>query len=95
MINRVVPREKLDEEVLKLAKRIALMPPEAISLTKASINRTLDLMGQSNAFAYHFLVHQISHRTDESRRFFDDKGKSEGKGLKTFLDKRDGIFKDS
>jgi enoyl-CoA hydratase len=94
MINRVVPRHQLDEEVLKLAQRIALMPPVAISLTKASINRTLDLMGQSNAFSYHFLIHQISHRTDESSRFFSDQGKAREKGLKAFLEKRDGIFKE-
>ena len=94
MINRVVPQERLEEEVLKLAKRIALMPPVAISLTKASVNRTLDLMGQSNAFAYHFLIHQVSHRTDESRQFFDEKGRSEEKGMKTFLEKRDGLFKE-
>lgn len=95
MINRVVPRERLEEEVLNLAKRIALMPPIAISLTKASINRTLDFMGQSNAFAYHFLIHQISHQTAESRHFFADKLRPEEQGLKAFLEKRDGIFKES
>ena len=43
---------------------------------------------------YHFLIHQVSHRTDESRQFFDEKGRSEEKGMKTFLEKRDGLFKE-
>lgn len=40
LINRVVPRGDISEEVLKLATRIAKAPPEALALTKRNLNRS-------------------------------------------------------
>lgn len=40
LINRVVPREDISEEVLKLATRLAKAPPLALSLTKRNLNRS-------------------------------------------------------
>ena len=45
LVNRVVPRERLDEETLELAESIAKLDPVAISLTKRSINRSLEVAG--------------------------------------------------
>ncbi|MBI9082470.1 MAG: enoyl-CoA hydratase/isomerase family protein [Desulfobacterales bacterium] len=39
LINRVVPRETISEEVMQLATRIAKAPPEALTLTKRNLNR--------------------------------------------------------
>ncbi len=49
MINRVVPRERLEEETMALAKRITLNSPLALRLSKASINLATDIMGQTPA----------------------------------------------
>ena len=49
MVNRVVPREKLEEETMKLAKRIALNEAFALRLSKMSVNQAWDIMGQSAA----------------------------------------------
>ena len=65
-VNRVVPRAELEEEVRALALKIANQPPVSLQLTKASINRTLDMMGQRNAFEYHFMAHVFSHFTQEA-----------------------------
>jgi enoyl-CoA hydratase len=65
-VNRVVPRDQLDEETKKLALKIAAQPPVSLELTKASINRTLDIMGQREAFEYHFMAHVFSHFTQEA-----------------------------
>ncbi len=75
-VNKVVPAERLNEEVMGLAGRIAVTPPYAVKLTKASINHTLDLMGQAASWRQHFLVHQLSHVTDESRQFNESRGKA-------------------
>jgi 2-(1,2-epoxy-1,2-dihydrophenyl)acetyl-CoA isomerase len=40
LINRVVPREAILEEVMKLATRIAKASPEALALTKRNLNRS-------------------------------------------------------
>ena len=49
MVNRVIPKEKLEEETMKLARRIALNEPIALKLSKMSINQAWDIMGQSTA----------------------------------------------
>jgi len=40
-VNRVVPDEQLDTEALKLAERIALMPPVSVGITKRSLNKMM------------------------------------------------------
>ena len=40
LVNRVVPREAISEEVMKLATRIAKASPEALALTKRNLNRS-------------------------------------------------------
>ena len=49
MVNRVVPREHLEEETMRLAKRVALNEPFALMLSKMSINQAEDIMGQTAA----------------------------------------------
>jgi len=93
LVNRVVPRDKLEEETLALARRIALMPPVTVSLVKRSLNRTLDIMGQANSFDYHLLIHEMSHHTDQAKQFAEERRKAMATGgLKAFLAFRDGAF---
>jgi enoyl-CoA hydratase len=49
MVNRVVPRAKLEEATLWLARRIALNDLYALKVSKMSINQAADIMGQSAA----------------------------------------------
>jgi len=76
IVNRVVPRAELDSAATELALKIAAQPPFAISMLKASINHTLDAMGQSNSFWQHFMTHLVTHSSEEalgeSRRRRDD-----------------------
>lgn len=67
MINRVVTRERLEEETLALAQRISEAPPFAIKLLKRSLNRTLDIQGLRNSLDAHFDTHLLSHFTEESK----------------------------
>jgi enoyl-CoA hydratase/carnithine racemase len=61
MVNRVVPRDKLDEETLELAKQIAKMPPFALRQAKRAVNQTLDVQGFYAAIQSVFDVHQTGH----------------------------------
>ena len=95
-VSRVVPREKLEGETLDLARRIAMNQPVAVSLVKRSINQAWEEMGQRNAWHYHLLIHQLSHASDETLRWRDDRAKSIGKGgVREFLKMRDDKFKES
>jgi enoyl-CoA hydratase/carnithine racemase len=49
MVNRVVPRAELETATLALARRIALIAPEALAGTKLAINRGADAAGFRNA----------------------------------------------
>jgi enoyl-CoA hydratase len=77
-VNRLVTRDRLEAEADELAAQIAAMPPEAVRLTKLSINRSLALVGMDASFEHHFQVHQVSHATDESRRLLDERRQAGG-----------------
>ena len=72
-LNRVVSPDRLEAEVDELARAIAAMPPEAVRLTKLSINRSLDIVGMTASFEQHFDIHQVSHATDESRQLLEER----------------------
>lgn len=61
MVNRVVPRARLDDEVLAMAVRIASMPTLAVRLAKQAVNRSVDLMGQQAAIDSAFGLHHVCH----------------------------------
>ncbi|MCQ3811091.1 MAG: enoyl-CoA hydratase [Acidimicrobiia bacterium] len=64
MVNRVVPRDELSATVQEMAEAIALVPPATAAVVKRSINKTLELMGQKDAWDYHFMAHHWMHNTD-------------------------------
>ena len=63
MVNRVVPADRLLAEAHELAERVAKVPPATAQVVKRSINKTLDLMGQRDAWDYHFMAHHRMHNT--------------------------------
>lgn len=68
MVNRVVPSESLMAHARELADRIALVPPTTAEVVKRSINKTLELQGQRDAWDYHFMAHHWMHNTDTARQ---------------------------
>jgi enoyl-CoA hydratase len=61
MVNRVVPRAELADEVTSVATRIAKMPRLGLALTKKAINQTEDLMGLQMGIDSAFGLHQLAH----------------------------------
>jgi enoyl-CoA hydratase len=61
MVNRIVPRDELDEATFALAAQIAEMHPHAMRMAKRSVNATLDAMGQHSALAHGFDLHSLGH----------------------------------
>jgi enoyl-CoA hydratase len=61
MVNRVVPRERLEAETYAIAARIAQQPRLGLALTKQVLNRIEELQGLRAgidlAFGYHHLAH--------------------------------------
>ncbi len=63
MVNRVVAPDQLLTATRELAERIALVPPATAQVVKRSINKTLELQGQRDAWDYHFMAHHWMHNT--------------------------------
>jgi enoyl-CoA hydratase len=61
MVNRVVPRESLTAETLKLAERISEMPQFGLALTKRAVNQAEDLMGMRTGMDSVFGLHHFAH----------------------------------
>lgn len=90
LVNRVVARDRLEEETLALAERIAKMPAVAVRNVKRSINHAMDLAGYRNALEYHFMVHQFQHNTKTSLDALEDR-KRKG-SMKEVFRERDKAF---
>ncbi len=88
MVNRVVPRNALADEVAALAGRIALVPPATAEVVKRSINKTLDLQGQRDAFDYHFQAHHWMHNTATALDALEAR-KQKGSMKEVFAEHRD------
>jgi enoyl-CoA hydratase/carnithine racemase len=81
MVNRVVAREALAAETLKLAKRLALIAPEALTAAKLAINRGADAAGFRNAMqaGIDVVAPLYAAKTEVGMRFREITGK-EGLG---------------
>lgn len=61
MVNRVVPRDRLEAETVDLAERIARMPAFGLALTKRAVNQCEDLMGMRAGMDSVFGLHHVAH----------------------------------
>ncbi len=60
LVNRVVPRAALEDEVLALARRIAVNDAWALRMAKRSVNDTLDAQGQRAAIEVAFKNYMLT-----------------------------------
>ncbi|MEE9199110.1 MAG: enoyl-CoA hydratase/isomerase family protein, partial [Dehalococcoidia bacterium] len=91
IVNKVVPREKLEEEAWALAERISKVPEASVRINKAVTWMGLQSMGLSSAMYMNSVLSALahcSHGTDRERLW---EAQAQG-GLKAFLEARDGPF---
>lgn len=65
MLNRVVPREQLADEVLKIAQRIAEQPRLALQLAKQACNHMDTLAGKEAGIDASFGYHHFAHAQNQ------------------------------
>lgn len=65
MVNRVIPRERLEEETSAIAAKIATMPRLGLSLTKQAVNHVEDLRGKRTAMDAVFHMHHFAHAQND------------------------------
>ncbi len=91
LVNKVVPRDKLEEEVEKLADAIIKVPAMSVKLSKVSINNMFELMGFRQGIQQNreLDLHVMSSPSEDMKQFFQI---SKEKGLKAALEWRDAKF---
>ena len=92
IVARAVPGEKLEEEVNKLAQRIALVDPTLLAMNKFAINQVFEEMGLKNAFNTANSFDTIAHTAKAMQDFLKT---SREQGLKAALAENEGPFRES
>ncbi|MCL0079880.1 enoyl-CoA hydratase-related protein [Dehalococcoidia bacterium] len=70
LVNRVVPREKLEETAMEMAEKIAAKAPLAVRMGKQSFYRMAD-MEHSKAYAYAIEMISINASTEDGQEGMD------------------------
>jgi enoyl-CoA hydratase/carnithine racemase len=93
LVNRVVPADQLSDHTLDLANSIAKLDPVAISLTKRSINRSLEVAGFREALMANVDLDTIIESAEVPERQEFNRVREE-QGLKAAIAWRDARFRD-
>lgn len=65
MVNRMVPRDQLEDQTRAMAEKIAAMPRLGLSLTKQAVNHVEDLRGKRTAMDAVFHMHHFAHAQND------------------------------
>jgi enoyl-CoA hydratase len=68
LINRSVPLERLEDEVMDLARELTLMPADGVVMGKEALRLVMDIMGVRTAYTFG----AISHTLNTNARFEPD-----------------------
>jgi enoyl-CoA hydratase len=89
--NRAFDAADLDDEVLKVAQRIALIPSDIVQLNKRTVHRAMDVMGLRAAIRSGTELCALGIHQESFKAFIED---SKEKGLVAALQERDEPFGD-
>jgi enoyl-CoA hydratase len=88
--NRAFPAERLEEEVLGVARRVAKIPPDLQALNKRVVHRAMDIMGARAAIRSATEIQALCFHQQSSREYL----KKLRENVTKALDERDSKFQD-
>jgi enoyl-CoA hydratase len=89
--NRAFPEADLDQRVVEVASRIALVPSDIAQLNKRTVHRAMEIMGLRTAIRSGTEICALGIQQDSFKKFVDEELP---KGLTQALQKRDEPFGD-
>jgi enoyl-CoA hydratase len=92
LVNRVVPRERLDAEVADLARALGSLPRDGIAVNRAARQLALASTGHLDAFAFHAAVHPLAEHLHREGDEFDFMRAIEKDGMRAALAERNRRF---
>ncbi len=94
LVNRVVPKEKLDEVTESIAKEVTLIPKDALAIAKSFQHLAYDSMGFTQAFSQGYFGHSfMTNQKYEKGEFIFFKERRD-KGAREAFHIRDKRFED-
>lgn len=88
VVNAVVPFEKLRDEALKTAERIALVPPESMKMIKYSLNKCYELQGFHSTIDFVSEMFNLGRTYMQTSQVDEFKTDIQNSGLKQALSKK-------
>lgn len=88
--NRAFPADRLEDEVLRTAERVAAIPTDVQQMNKRSVHRAMEIMGLRAAIRAGTEIQALALTTETSRAMFA----RFREGVREALDERDGTFGD-
>jgi enoyl-CoA hydratase len=92
LVNRVVPRERLEAEVDDLAKALGSLPRDGIAVNRAARQLALSFTGHMDAFGFHAAVHPLAEHLRREPDEFDFMRQVEKDGMRSALEQRNHRF---
>lgn len=91
MVNKVVPRDKLEEATREMAERLLLTPLSGLIVNKISMNYAYNVQGYREAMQYSFQIAETNQWRPDRDDFW---GKVQEKGVSAGLNHRDTKYGD-
>jgi enoyl-CoA hydratase len=88
--NRAFPAETLESDVLRIAQRVAKVPPDLQALNKRNVHRGMEAMGMRNGMRAAADINALGFHQQSSREYFA----RFASGVTTALSERDSQFGD-
>ena len=92
LVNRVVPRDRLDAEVADLARALGSLPRDGIAVNRAARQLALASTGHLDAFTFHTAVHPLAEHLHREPDEFDFMRAIEKDGMRAALEERNRRF---
>lgn len=92
LINKVVPKEQLLEEVFRLVERIALVPPDTVKINLQKATSGYEMMGLAKAWSLNAELSALAQLTRREEYYRPLEEARQRGGLKAFADMRDRPF---
>lgn len=93
LVNRTVPRDRLDDEVERLAQSMTLLPRDGIAIGKATARLAYDALGLSSSFGQGYLGHTMFTNTRFEEDEYNFLKRRRDVGLKAAIKERDDRYK--
>jgi len=91
--NRAFAADRLGEEVLAIARRVALLPSDLAAINKRTVHRAMEVMGARAAIRSGTEMQALAFQTESSKAYMT-RFRRDGQSVSSLLSERDSVYQD-